>query len=78
MLHCNGKCQMMKKIRAEEKKEQESQERKMGSKVEVLSSKSFFTSTSELFSTLIYSHYFTGTECNEMHMPRSIFHPPGA
>lgn len=41
-LHCNGKCQMMKKMKEEEKKEQENTERKWENKIMVLSSKSFF------------------------------------
>jgi hypothetical protein len=32
MLHCNGKCQMMKKLQQEEKKEQQYPESKSGSK----------------------------------------------
>ena len=43
LLHCNGKCQMMKKLKEEEKKEQQNPERRSGSKEEVVSSKSFFT-----------------------------------
>jgi hypothetical protein len=42
-LHCNGKCQMMKKIRGEEKKEQESLELKT-IKAQSISSKSFYPS----------------------------------
>ena len=42
-LHCNGKCQMMKKIREEEKKEQESLELKT-IKAQTISSKSFYPS----------------------------------
>lgn len=41
-MHCNGKCQMMKKLQQEEKKDQENPERKAENKNEiVLSSKSF-------------------------------------
>jgi len=40
-LHCNGKCQMMKKLNQEEKKDQQNSERK-SYKDEVLSSKIFF------------------------------------
>jgi hypothetical protein len=43
-MHCNGKCQMMKKIRAEERKDAENQER-LSEKFDAapLSSKHFFT-----------------------------------
>lgn len=42
-LHCNGKCQMMKKMKEEEKKEQESLELKT-IKAQSISSKSFYPS----------------------------------
>lgn len=42
-MHCNGKCGMMKKLNAEEKKEQQAPERKGENKAEVLSSASYFT-----------------------------------
>jgi hypothetical protein len=43
-LHCNGKCQMMKKMKEEEKKEQENTARKLDTKSENISSKSFYPS----------------------------------
>jgi hypothetical protein len=42
-MHCNGKCQMMKKLKQEEKKDQNNPERKAENKNEIVSSKSFFT-----------------------------------
>ncbi len=42
-MHCNGKCQVMKKLQEEEKKEQQNAERKPAYKVQVLSSRSFFS-----------------------------------
>ena len=41
-LHCNGKCQMMKKMRQEENKEKQNPERRTNTD-EVISSKSFFS-----------------------------------
>jgi hypothetical protein len=41
-MHCNGKCQVMKKMQEDEKKQQENQSRKWDNKITVLSSKSFF------------------------------------
>jgi len=78
MLHCNGKCQVMKKIKEEEKKEQESQERKMGSKVEVLSSRSFYSVLSEQPSVAIAHHYSTINDGTIIHRARAVFHPPAA
>ena len=40
-MHCNGKCQVIKKIKEEEKKDQENSE-KRNAKFEVLSNKSFY------------------------------------
>jgi hypothetical protein len=42
MMHCNGKCQMMKKLREQEKKEQQN-ERNGNFRFEVLSATSYFT-----------------------------------
>lgn len=76
-LHCNGKCQMMKKMKEEEKKEQREVERRLGIN-EVVSSKSFFFSITERkFTLLIPSHF---SLYNEHPVDRSyfIFHPPQA
>ena len=40
-MHCNGKCQMMKKLQEEEKKDQQMPERKLEKRMELLSSNSF-------------------------------------
>ncbi len=76
-MHCDGKCQLMKKIQEQERKEQgQAPEMKMASKLEVLSSKSFFLSSLEIpvqnkknnFSDLVI-----GTPVDKS---SSIFHPP--
>ena len=79
-MHCNGQCQMMKKILTEEKKDKENSDRKNENRNEVsLSSKSFFT-------TIIYSpfkykkvrpiaHY---TSVLSLGKSIEIFHPPQA
>lgn len=41
-MHCNGKCQVMKKMKEQEKKEQENAERRSSGKYEVLAAISFF------------------------------------
>jgi hypothetical protein len=43
-LHCNGKCQVMKKMREEEKQQQENAQRFGRLKTEVLSTRSFYPS----------------------------------
>ncbi|MFT3681227.1 MAG: hypothetical protein QM791_13205 [Ferruginibacter sp.] len=75
-MHCNGKCQMMKKLKQEEKKDEQSPERKAEHKNEyVLSSKSFYPviafNTKELKQS--FSLFNTGSEVK---MPRSLLRPP--
>ncbi len=78
-MNCNGKCQVMKKILEEEKKEQKDQENKMNSKVELVSSKSFYTqSVPANYFEFISNRFFIINDGNEIQMPRSVFHPPSA
>lgn len=74
-LHCNGKCQMMKKMQEEEKKEQENTENKLDYKVTILSSKSFFCT---IASTAIIADKATPFEIasHTVDIPLSVFHPP--
>jgi hypothetical protein len=79
-LHCNGKCQLMKKLRQEEKKNEENPERKSENKNEIiLSTKSFFAT--------VPVHHLIQTKSKQLlpasdgkSMDRSfaIFHPPQA
>lgn len=75
-MHCNGKCQMMKMIAQEEKKDQQNPERKAENKNElVLSSKSFYPSLR--LSGAVQKHYFLPVASGSvLHMPRALFHPP--
>jgi hypothetical protein len=74
-MHCNGKCQAMKKILEEEKKEQQNAERKAAPKTPLLSFKSFFSlvvipvrSTNKLF--------FYKSAASPVDRTFSVFHPP--
>jgi len=76
-LHCNGKCQMMKKLREEEKKEQQNTEQRSELKVQVLSSHSSFCSIPSAKFLTVRKIYF------ERKYPLSdisyaFFHPPQA
>ena len=75
-LHCNGKCQMMKKLKDEEKKQQDQSGRKADVKDEVLSSKSFFTSIQETIISCNQNYGLTSDDipANE---GNGMFHPPG-
>lgn len=74
-LKCSGKCQMMKKLAAEEKKEEQLPERKFDNKTEVLSSKSFFCTTvpeAAAENTNLFLHN-AGAVTD---IAYSVFHPP--
>ena len=74
-LHCNGKCQMMKKIKEEGKKEQENQERKTDNKITVLSSRSFFATIIAV--NIQYKITYPVTGCPAaVHRSSAVFHPP--
>ena len=76
-LHCNGKCQLMKKLQEQEKKDQQSPERKTDNKNEDISSKSFFTTLSFQKVDIrrnFFSYYNTSIPTGTF---SDIFHPPG-
>ncbi len=76
-MHCDGKCLLMKKIREHEQNEQQqAPEMKLGSKLEVLSSKSFFA-TQPVF-TFTPPHHSPAAFDMGMPVDRSfpVFHPP--
>ena len=76
VMHCSGKCQMMKKQKEAEKKEQQAPDRN-GDQNIVVSSKSFFTTISLAKTNTVQS--FSGFYTNSFPkgIPSSIFHPPG-
>ncbi len=79
-MHCNGKCQMMKRLQQEEKKEQENSERKQENKNEItLSTKSFFASVPTRYLLLNKSKKqlpSSAGKCTDRSF--DIFHPPQA
>lgn len=76
-MHCNGKCQAMKKIQEEEKKEQQNAERKAEAKVQVLSSRSFFASIQPVTTIILKATAFE-LEYPLTDMSYAFFHPPQA
>ena len=75
MLHCNGQCVLAKRLRQEEKREQENSERKLENKSDVISSKSFFISALLSIQT-IYPAYQTYADKRISDISFAIFHPP--
>ncbi|MBS1598364.1 MAG: hypothetical protein JST75_09060 [Bacteroidetes bacterium] len=77
MMHCNGRCQMMKKMQQEEKKDQENTERSDNKNESPLSSRSFFAKLNmrlciEVNNAMIYPSSI-GVPIDRT---EDIFHPP--
>jgi hypothetical protein len=74
-LHCNGKCQMMKKLQQEEKKDEGNPEKKAGHKTGVISSKSFFA-TAFLFKQTAGRCYALTIDEKPVDRCYRLLHPP--
>lgn len=75
-LHCDGKCQLMQKIKAQEEKEKQQAPELKIAKTEIFSSYSFFPSFNPaLFSTEI-SFYDIIKSGAPIDRSASLFHPP--
>ena len=76
-LRCNGKCQMMKKLKQEEKKDQENPERRFGGKEEIVLSVKFIflknTGSISIIESIKISPYSPGDIIDRS---LDIFHPP--
>lgn len=77
-MHCNGKCQLMKKIQEEEKKDEQLPERKFENKIEVLYCKSFFNSPATTFSVIASKATPIDKNDPAIDIPYDFFHPPQA
>lgn len=76
-LNCNGNCVLMKKLKQQEKQEEQSPASlKLEIPVVVISSRSFYPFSLSNFSKDIASVYFINSDGKEVRMPRSFFHPP--
>ena len=76
-LNCNGKCQMLKKMKTQEGETETSAPAPKFNQLEVvLSSKSFFPSI-QVVSTTNSSNYFTYNDDFSSNYLGAIFHPPG-
>ena len=77
LMHCNGKCQLMKKIQREQEKENGPAPEMKIVKNEVLSSRSFFADyTSSFLSTEIMT-YTNGGSGNPIDRSIPLLRPPG-
>lgn len=76
-MHCNGKCQLMKKIKEQQNKEQQNEERLRSLKYEVISSRSFFASLIPSSFCIDCSGTATGEPAIYSGYLAPVFHPPG-
>ncbi len=77
-MHCNGKCQLEKKINTTDNNDKQSPERKIDTQNEVLSSKTFFTSVEILSKPLSKEKYITINTGVPVDRSSGFFHPPKA
>lgn len=75
-MHCNGKCQLMKKIQQEEQQEKEDAARKAENKNEVISSKSFYPRLPGYLPRLITQYFPRYSSADIRQAGPAIFHPP--
>ena len=77
MMHCNGRCQLAKKLRQQEKSEKQNPERRDDTgKYGPLSSKSFFGSFAGRYAVQLADRYPESSSAKVIQMPRDFFHPP--
>jgi hypothetical protein len=75
-MHCNGKCQMMKKLQQEEKKDQSNPERKMENKNEVVAERSLYPAI-VYDPAIIISQFPSFNIGTPIDIAGDFFHPPG-
>ncbi|MCU0386723.1 MAG: hypothetical protein MUE38_11890 [Flavihumibacter sp.] len=76
-LACEGKCILMKKIKAaEQKEEQEKKESKGSGSADILSSRSFFTNELNLTKKISAQDYSLHVVSNTIDQSYPLFHPP--
>lgn len=77
MMHCNGKCQMMKKLKEEENKEKQNAEHKADGKIEIIADQTCFAGVEQI--QLSFSQtFFTRNNNLVKDIAADFFHPPAA
>jgi hypothetical protein len=78
-LHCDGKCQMAKKIKAEEERDQKDPlKNSLSSEVTMINENHFVSIQPEFIALIIRKDIFPHSIGNVMDRSRSFFHPPNA
>lgn len=75
-MHCNGKCQMMKKLKQEENRENKAPEKRSENRDELIFSNypAFMLNIS--LPVIITKEYIINDDTHIINMPRTCFHPP--
>ena len=76
-MHCNGRCAMMKKLKADEKKDADNPERKQENKSETFSPFILNGEMAVVVRTITLNTYPLFIDNSTCKMPRSYFRPPG-
>lgn len=74
-LHCNGHCQLMKKIKLEESKDKQNSERKYNYKSEIVSSKNSFVSIKTLLISFAISYPLNDLKAT-VDYSKKLYRPP--
>ena len=76
-MKCNGHCQLKRKLSEEEKKEQESPERRTDNRSEIFYAACFYQdSLKPLFRNIIRNHQYPHSIGTPVDQPSAVFHPP--
>ena len=75
-MHCNGKCQMMKKLQQEESRDKQNPDQKSNNKNDLYFS--FNQSSVDLFSTLLTINYPSFNNTYSKEITSAFFQPPRA
>jgi hypothetical protein len=76
LMHCNGKCQLQKKLNQEASKDKQNPERRNERNNEVISSKTFFATLGLPLITIIKNQYATASAGVPVDLSLQFFHPP--
>ncbi len=75
-MHCNGKCQLQKKINNEAAKDKQNPERRNEKSNEVISSRTFFATLTLPLAISIKKNYLTAPAGTPVDQSSQFFHPP--
>lgn len=75
-MHCNGKCQLQKKLNQEASKDKQNPERRNDNSNEVISSKTFFATLNLPLIIIIKKQYTNTSTGTPVDQPLQFFHPP--